>query len=62
MVGEFGLPADALIVLVVASVLTDKDHEDLIESASQACRDEPRLCYLLAGFDAMPGETRRKRH
>lgn len=56
---ELSLRRDAFIALVVASLEERKDHETLIEAAALACREEPRLIFLLAGVDPSPDGTRR---
>lgn len=55
---EFDLPRDAQLALVVASFDVRKDHETLVRAAAIACRQEPRLYFLLAGSDFTPDQSR----
>lgn len=55
---EFALPGDARIALVAAGFDERKDHETLIAAAAVACRNEPRLYFLLAGDDQTTDQAR----
>jgi glycosyltransferase involved in cell wall biosynthesis len=57
---EFGLPADAIIALTVASLEVRKDHECLVGAARVACAADPRVHFILAGADHSPGQERRR--
>jgi glycosyltransferase involved in cell wall biosynthesis len=57
---EFGLPADAIIALTVASLEVRKDHECLVGAARVACAADPRVHFVLAGADHSPGQERRR--
>lgn len=58
---EFGLPPDAWVALVLASFDPRKDHETLVRAAERACAEEPRLFFLVAGYDRTPEEGRRRK-
>ncbi len=60
LLAEFALPSDTRLVLMAASFDVCKDHETIVAAAEIACRQDRRVCFLLAGVDLTPNQGRRR--
>lgn len=55
LLGELGLTTDAILIGNLGRFHPSKDHGTLLRAAGRVIREDPRVHFLLAGTDIVPG-------